>query len=45
MQDLNFTQGPDKRLAVNPFSRRQIMIYKDSPRTERIKIFLMAVDP
>ena len=25
--------------------RRQILTYKDGPRTERIKIFLMAADP
>ena len=25
--------------------RRQILTYKDDPRTERIKIFTMAVDP
>ena len=25
--------------------RRQILTYKDGPRTERIKIFLMVVDP
>ena len=25
--------------------RRQILMYKDDPRTERIKIFLMVVDP
>ena len=25
--------------------RRQILTYKDGPRTERIKIFIMAEDP
>ena len=25
--------------------RRQILTYKDGPRTERIKIFLMVADP
>ena len=25
--------------------RRQILTYKDSPRTKGIKIFLMAIDP
>ena len=26
-------------------SRRQILTYKDDPRTEKIKIFIMVVDP
>ena len=35
---------------INPFSawtvcRRQIRTYKDGPRTERIKIFITAVNP
>ena len=27
------------------YARRQILPYKDSPRTERIKTFVMVVDP
>ena len=38
---------------INPFGvgtvfdicRRQILMYKDDPLTERIKIFMIAVDP
>ena len=28
-----------------PVCRHQILTYKDDPRTERVKIFIMAMDP
>ena len=33
------------RTTESDVCRRQILTYKDDPRTESIKIFLMAVDP
>ena len=42
---LFFQRGDRPYTSKSDVSRRQILTYKDCPRNERIKIFLMAVDP
>ena len=40
-----FSAGERLYTSESDVCRRQILTYKDCPRTERIKLFLMAVDP
>ena len=40
-----FQRGDCLYTSESDVSRRQILTYKDGPRTERIEIFLTAVDP
>ena len=43
MSDIPFQCGG--RLYTSDVCRRQILTYKDDPRTERINVFILAVDP
>ena len=40
-----FQRGDRLYTSKSDVCRRQILTYKDGPRAERIKIFLMVVDP
>ena len=44
--DIYFFQCGDRfHMSASAVCRRQMLTYKKGPRTERIKIFLKAVDP